>query len=149
MGATGSGILRRSNAYRIAGLDLGIPGARQYTGSVTRESSLEAPGEDKITLRIPSYDRQDILFQFRLSHGDLIIRAYDPNTGMKTKVELDSKNPSLDNAARNGDRTDRINVQKLRTLMNKSANVSESQFGMIADTLKKNRTRTGRVSRRG
>lgn len=148
MGATGSGILRRRNASRIEGLDF-IPGARQYTGSVTRESSLEAPGEDRLTLRLPSYDRQDVLFQFRIKNGMLIIRAYDPNTGMKTKVEVNANNPSLDVAARTGDHQDRVNVQKLRTLMNKSSNMNESQLGPIADMLKKNRTRTGRVTKRG
>lgn len=141
MGSTGSGILKSSNRSALAGETFGIRGAKDYSGKIPASSGLEKTGPNKITLRVPSSDRQDIIFQFKLIDGNknLSIRAYDPNQPSKGKVSVTVSAPSLDTVIKTGDKTEKANALKIRDMMTKSSAISEAQLGQIAQRLKMNK----------
>jgi len=144
MGSTGAGIFKTSNKGAFDVREIGIRGAVNFTGRLPAESDMEQPGNSKLTFRIQSSDNKDIIFQFKLlSNNEMSIRAYDPNIPSKGKVAVSVKTPSLDSAINSSDRKTRINAQKIRSMMNKSAKIDESMLSQIANRLKMAKNRKG------
>lgn len=141
MGSTGMGIFRQSTEV-INRNTYGIDNARAFFGNLPKSTGMDKIGANLTTLRISSYDTQDIIFQFKLlKGGKLSIRAYDPNSSTRANVTVDADSPSLDRVIRYGEREDKNNAQKIRAMMNKSSTISESQLVKIAQDLKGGRRR--------
>lgn len=140
MGSTGHGGYKAKNNGTLTNETFGIPGAVHFTGKVPENSGLDKPGGNKITLKVPTDDKTNILFQFKLSKNDKLMTITAYRNGVpevKCKVAVDSGNPSLDQLIKSGSRGERLNAIKMKDLMQKSTEVKESQLGSIADTLLK------------
>lgn len=137
MGSTGHSTYATSRKGNVNNETFGIPGASNFTGRVTPGKGIENAGANKVTLRLPSTGRQDIVFQFKLTKDNkLFVAGYDPNKPeAKAHIELSSSAPSLDKAAAVGSDSDKQNALKLKDMMAKSVKINESQLGAIANKL--------------
>ena len=78
MGATGHGILKTSRTGDVNISVFGVAGAVNYKGKIPHGKGLESVGANKITLKVASTDKQDILFQFKLTKDNrLSINGYE------------------------------------------------------------------------
>lgn len=142
MGATGRGINKLSRSGNVNNETFGIKGATNYKGALPKDTNLDKPGSGKVTLRVDTRDKLDIIFQFKLSKDGkyMTITAHDPNSPpVKAKVAVDAGLPSLDKVMASGTGAQRSQAMKIKHLMSKSSEISEDQLGSIARKLIKNK----------
>ena len=138
MGSTGHGIYKKSNKGNVNDETFGIRGAVNFKGKVPADSGLSAPGSNKITLKLPTADKSNIIFQFKLTKDNkymTIIGFRNSIPEVKCKVDVEAGNPSLDKLLANGSKAEKANALKMKDLMNKSSQVDENQLGSIAQKL--------------
>lgn len=135
MGATGHGILKTSRTGDVNISVFGVAGAVNYKGKIPHGKGLESVGANKITLKVASTDKQDILFQFKLTKDNrLSINGYDPNMPeSRAHLIVSATAPTLSD--NDFDKSEKREAQKLRIMMNKSTKMSESQLQAIANSL--------------
>lgn len=142
MGSTGHGLYKSSKSGNTGTETFGIAGAVRYAGKVPENSGLDAPGNNKITLKLEAKDNTNIIFQFRLSKNgeDMTIIGFNnAKPVVKCKVAVDAGSPSLDKLIATGTRTERLNAVKMKDLFAKSTEIKESQLSAIAHKLIENR----------
>ena len=147
MGSTGHGLYSKG-AGKTDSETFGIAGAVRYKGSIPAGSGLEPVGANKITLKVPATDGNNILFQFKLTKDSksMIILGYKNGVPeIKCKVSVDSGQPSLDRLmATTTSASVKAQAVKMKDLFSKSTKIKENQLGSIADTLlKKKQMREG------
>ena len=147
MGSTGHSLYSKGTG-RVDEETFGIAGAVRYKGKIPPNSGLEPLGANKITLKVPATDGNNILFQFRLTKDSrsMIILGYKNGVPeIKCKVSVDSGQPSLDRLmATTTSGAVKANAVKMKDLFAKSTEVKESQLGSIANTLlEKKRAKEG------
>ena len=141
MGATGLAANRHRAARKESELNtdtFGIAGAVVYRGKVPPDSGLSKPGGSYITLKIAQPNKDNIIFQFKLSKDKKLMTITGFKDGIpqvKCKVAVDSGNPSLNKVIATGDNKERAAAIKMKDLMSKSSDVSEDQLGAIANKL--------------
>lgn len=143
MGSTGHSLFGTSRGG-VGSQTFGIRGAVNFTGKLPADTNLLPVGGNKITLKVSTNDRLDVLFQFRLTKDSkfMIITAHDPNTPpVKAKVSVDAVRPSLDKVINSSSGSERASAQRIKALMAKSSEINENQLGAIADNLKRKRRR--------
>ena len=142
MGSTGHSLYAHSRKGNVNTETFGIQGAVNYKGKIPEGSGLDPVGSNKVTLKLPTPDKSNILFQFKLNKdGSLmtIIGFKDSVPTVKCKVAVDAVRPSLDALLVSGSKSERLNAIKMKDLMHKSATVSENQLGDIANKLLKHK----------
>ena len=138
MGATGHSIFSRHRTSTLENETFNITNAVNYKGSVPPNSGLEEPGANRITLKIPATDGNNILFQFKLSKDSkmmTIIGYKDGVPEVRCKVAVDSGSPSLDRIMASGSRSEKLNAIRMKDLFSKSTSVKENQLSSIANKL--------------
>lgn len=138
MGSTGHGIYQRSNTGNVNNEVFGIARAVNFKGRVPDNSGLETPGDNKVTLKLPTITGDSVIFQFKLNKsGDkmTIIGYKDGVPEVKSKVQVDSTLPSLDKVIASGSKSEKINAVRMKDLFAKSTNVKEYQLAAIANKL--------------
>ena len=138
MGSTGHGIYNKSYKGNVNDETFGIKGAVNCTGKLPEDSNLEKPGNNKITLKVASDDKFDIIFQFKLTKDNkyMVITAHDPNTPpVKAKVNVESLNPSIDDVIATGSHNQQLQAIKIKDMFAKSTTIKESQLSAIVNKL--------------
>lgn len=142
MGSTGHSLYGASRTGNLGTDTYGIDGAVVYRGRVPEDSGLEPVGANKITLKVPASDGNNILFQFRLSKDSRTMTTLAYKNGVpevKCKVAVDSGQPSLDKVIAEGSKAQKIQATKMKDLFAKSTEIKENQLGSIADKLLENK----------
>lgn len=140
MGSTGHSLTWQSRTGNVNTETFGIDGAVNFKGKLPTNSGMDKVGNNRITLKVKSSDKLDILYQFKLTKDNrLSISAFDPNTGTDASVILAGQFPSLDTALRTGLNKDRQSVNKIKTFMAKSSTIDEGQLRAIAEKLRTNK----------
>lgn len=142
MGSTGHSLYESSRTGNLGTDTYGIAGAVVYRGKVPSDSGLDPVGANKITLKVPARDGNNILFQFRLSKDSrtMTILAYKNGVPeVRCKVAVDSGQPSLDRVLATGSRAQKIQATKMKDLFAKSTEIKENQLGSIANKLLENK----------
>lgn len=138
MGSTGHSTYQASRTGGLGTDTYGIAGAVVYRGRIPADSGLEPVGANKITLKVPASDGNNILFQFRLSKDNrtMTILAYKNGVpDVHCKVAVDSGQPSLDRVMATGNKTQKAQAVKMKDLFAKSTEIKENQLGSIANKL--------------
>ena len=139
MGSTGHSTFRRKKGQGAIDNDtFGIAGAVVFKGKVPPGSGLDKPSANRITLKVPSTRGDNILFQFRLSKDSrtmTIIGYRNSVPEIKSKVAVDSTNPSLDKVMKEGSSAQRQQAVKMKDLFSKSTMIKENQLQSIAQKL--------------
>jgi len=142
MGSTGHSLYEASRTGNLGTDTYGIGGAVVYRGRIPEDSGLEPVGANKITLKVPATDGNNILFQFRLSKDNrtMTILAYKNGVPeVRCKVAVDSGQPSLDRVMATGSRAQKLQAVKMKDLFAKSTEIRENQLGGIANKLLENK----------
>ena len=142
MGSTGHSLYEASRTGNLGTDTYGISGAVVYKGRIPEDSGLEPVGANKITLKVPATDGNNILFQFRLSKDSrtMTILAYKNGVPkVRCKVAVDSGQPSLDRVMATGSRAQKLQAVKMKDLFAKSTEIRENQLGGIANKLLENK----------
>ena len=146
MGSTGHSLYSKGSG-KVDAETFGIAGAVRYKGKIPVGSGLEPLGANKITLKVPANDGNNILFQFKLTKDSrsMIILGYkNGQPEIKCKVSVDSGQPSLDRLmATTNSSAVKAQAVKMKDLFAKSTEVSENQLGSIANTLLKKKQLKG------
>lgn len=140
MGSTGHGGFHRYNGGELNTSTFGIPGAVIFSGKVPEGSGLEKPSNNKVTLKVPAGNKNNIIFQFKLTKDSKLMSIIAYKNGVpevKCKVAVDSGHPSLDQLIAHGNRTERLNATKMKNLMQQSTEIKEGQLDDIANSLLK------------
>lgn len=138
MGSTGHSAFRGKGKGAIDNDTFGIKGAVVFKGKVPPASGLDKPSANKITLKVPSTRGDNILFQFRLSKDSrtmTIIGYRNSVPEIRSKVAVDSVNPSLDKVMKDGSKAQRQQAVKMKDLFSKSTQIKENQLQSIAQKL--------------
>lgn len=137
MGSTGHSLIKTSRRGNVNTETFGIHGAVNYTGKIPKGKGIEPVGSNKITLKVKSVGNQDIIFQFKLTKDNrLSINGYDPNRPeSRAHLIVSAANPSIDRAAAEGDKSDKLNANKLRKMFIKSQDINEGQLSQISHKL--------------
>ena len=137
MGATGHSAYRHTR-HGTNTETFGIANAVNFRGKVPENSGLSPTGGNRITLKIPAQDGNNVLFQFKLSRdGDTMTITGFKNgiPEIRCKVEVDSGRPSLDKVIATGDSKEKIQAVKMKNLFSQSTEIKENQLGAIANKL--------------
>ena len=137
MGSTGHSLISSSRTGNVNTETFGITKAVNFTGNIPPGKGIDKPGSNKITLKVDSTDKEDIVFQFKLTKDNrLSINGYDPNQPeVKAHLIVSATNPSIDKAAAVGDKSDKNNATKLKKMFVKSQKINEGQLSAIAQKL--------------
>lgn len=137
MGSTGHSLIATSRKGNVNTSNFGVIGAVPYTGRIPAGKGLENVGANKITLKVASTGKQDIIFQFKLTKDNrLSIKGFDPNhPESKAHLLVSSSNPSIDRAAAFGTSSDKLNAMKLKQMFTKSTKIDEGQLSQISQKL--------------
>lgn len=138
MGSTGHGLYKTSKTGNVNTETFGIPGAINYKGKVPAGKGLDPVGSNKITLKVPTLDKSNVLFQFKLAKDEKTMTITGFKDGVpeiKCKVAVDSGSPSLDKVMATGSKSEKLNAVKLKDLFNQSTEIKENQLGAIANKL--------------
>lgn len=140
MGSTGHSLIGQSRTGNVNTETFGIVGAVNFKGKLPKASGMDKVGNNKITLKVKSTDKLDILYQFKLTKDNrLSVSAFDPNTSTSATAVLNGPQVSLNSALRTGLNKDRQNVNKIRSMMAKSSVIGDGQLQAIANKLSDNR----------
>ena len=138
MGSTGHGMY--SKGSKVTDSDtFGIAGAIRFKGKIDPSTGLEPATNNKITLKVPAINGNNVLFQFKLSRDNKTMTIVGYMNGVpevKCKVAVDAGSPSLDKLmATTNSPIVRSQAVKMKDLFAKSTEVKEYQLGSIANTL--------------
>lgn len=137
MGSTGHGYYQKSRTGNVNSVTFDIADAINFKGRLPERSGMYPPANNRITLKIPTYDKDTALFQFRLNRDntELIVYAYKDGINEQTAhVNLSAREPSLDALMRFGKNVEKKNAMKIRDLM-RNTKFSEDKFYDIVDKL--------------
>ena len=147
MGSTGHSLFGGKGTGALDNDTFGIKGAVVFKGRVPPGSGLDKPSANRITLKVPSTGGDNILFQFRLSKDSktmTIIGYRNSVPEIRSKVAVDSVNPSLDKVMKDGSKAQRQQAVKMKDLFSKSTQIKENQLQSIAQKLlNKKKTKRG------
>ena len=138
MGSTGHSLFGGKGTGTLDNDTFGIKGAVVFKGRVPPGSGLDKPSANRITLKVPSIGGDNILFQFRLSKDSktmTIIGYRNSIPEIRSKVAVDSVNPSLDKVMKDGSKAQRQQAVKMKDLFSKSTQIKENQLQSIAQKL--------------
>ena len=138
MGSTGHSLFGGKGTGTLDNDTFGIKGAVVFKGRVPPGSGLDKPSANRITLKVPSIGGDNILFQFRLSKDSktmTIIGYRNSVPEIRSKVAVDSVNPSLDKVMKDGSKAQRQQAVKMKDLFSKSTQIKENQLQSIAQKL--------------
>ena len=138
MGSTGHSLFGGKGTGTLDNDTFGIKGAVVFKGRVPPGSGLDKPSANRITLKVPSTRGDNILFQFRLSKDSksmTIIGYRNSIPEIRSKVAVDSVNPSLDKVMKDGSKAQRQQAVKMKDLFSKSTQIKENQLQSIAQKL--------------
>ena len=138
MGSTGHSLFRGKGTGALDNDTFGIKGAVVFKGKVPPNSGLDKPSANRITLKVHSTGGDNILFQFRLSKDSktmTIIGYRNSVPEIRSKVAVDSVNPSLDKVMKDGSKAQRQQAVKMKDLFSKSTQIKENQLQSIAQKL--------------
>ena len=138
MGSTGHSLFGSKGTGTLDNDTFGIKGAVVFKGRVPPGSGLDKPSANRITLKVPSIGGDNILFQFRLSKDSksmTIIGYRNSIPEIRSKVAVDSVNPSLDKVMKDGSKAQRQQAVKMKDLFSKSTQIKENQLQSIAQKL--------------
>lgn len=140
MGSTGRGNYKTSRTGNVNDENFGIAGAVNFKGKIPTEAKLDPVGNNKVTLKVNSSGKQDIIFQFKLRKDNTMsIMAYDPNRGVRSQIAVSSSSPSIERVIRTGSKTESRNALAIKDMMARSTKIDESQLGAIANKLLRNK----------
>jgi hypothetical protein len=147
MGSTGRGTYAKKRSKRLDDDTFGIAGATAFKGKVPEGKGLDPVGPNKITLKVPAKNNDNVLFQFKLSKNNKLMTIIGYKNGVpevKCKVQVDSGHPSLDRVIALGTKSEKIQATKMKELFAQSVDVKENQLGAIANKLiQKKKVREG------
>ncbi len=137
MGSTGHSLVSSSRTGNVNTETFGIGGAVNYKGKIPPKKGLEDVGSNKITLKVNSTDRQDIIFQFKITKDNrLSINGYDPNKPeSRAHLIVSATAPSIDKVAVTGTKSEKTNATKLKAMFTKSTEINEGQLYAISQKL--------------
>lgn len=138
MGSTGRGTYASRKGKKIDNETFGIKGATAFKGKVPEGKGLEPVSPNKITLKIPAGNNDNVLFQFKLSKNNKLMTIIGYKNGVpevKCKVQVDAGQPSLDKVIATGSKSEKIQATKMKDLFAKSTEIKENQLGSIANAL--------------
>ena len=137
MGSTGHSLVSSSRTGNVNTETFGIGGAVNYKGKIPPGKGIEDVGSNKITLKVNSTRKQDIIFQFKLTKDNrLSINGYDPNQPeSRAHLIVSATAPSIDKVAASGSKSEKSNASKLKTMFTKSTEINEGQLYAIAQKL--------------
>jgi hypothetical protein len=138
MGSTGRGTYASRKSKKIDNETFGIKGATAFKGKVPEGKGLEPVSPNKITLKIPAGNNDNVLFQFKLSKNNKLMTIIGYKNGVpevKCKVQVDAGQPSLDKVIATGSKTEKMQAVKMKDLFAKSTEIKENQLGSIANSL--------------
>lgn len=147
MGSTGRGAYAKKKSPKLDDDTFGIKGATAFKGKVPEGKGLDPVGPNKITLKVPTKNNDNVLFQFKLSKNNKLMTIIGYKNGVpevKCKVKVDAGQPSLDRVIALGSKAEKIQATKMKDLFAKSTNIKENQLGAIANKLiQKKKVREG------
>lgn len=150
MGSTGRTSYESNKAGQRTELNsktFGIPKAIPFKGKPPEGSNIAKPASNNVTLKFNVGRTTNILFQFKLSKDNKLMTIIGFRNGVpevKTKVEVEAGRPSLDRVIATGKASERTAALKIRSLMNQSSEISETQLSAIANSLlRKKQVRKG------
>lgn len=138
MGSTGRGTYLKRKSQKLDDDTFGIIGATAFKGKVPEGKGLDPVGPNKITLKVPTKNNDNVLFQFKLSKNSKLMTIIGYKNGVpevKCKVQVDAGQPSLDKVIATGSKSEKIQATKMKDLFSKSTNIKENQLGAIANKL--------------
>jgi hypothetical protein len=138
MGSTGRGTYASRKSKKIDNETFGIKGATAFKGKVPEGKGLEPVSPNKITLKLPAGNNDNVLFQFKLSKNNKLMTIIGYKNGVpevKCKVQVDAGQPSLDKVIATGSKSEKMQATKMKDLFAKSTEIKENQLGSIANAL--------------